>query len=188
MEDRLGRARFDETMKTTTLIITLLTFASVALAQDERENPKHVIEMMMHKANEAKQAGRMEEAQKIHAEAERMMAQLKGREAEAKSEKHPGKGGPEGERLRHVMEAVEHLKAAGLHEPAKSIEEIAQHMRREMEEHMKRQQAEAQHREKEGKAPSDAKPQAELEELRQQMRRMAAQLEQLQGELKKRAQ
>ncbi len=188
MEDGRGLARYAATMKPTALIIALLTFASAAVAQEAKENPKHVIEMMMHKANEAKQAGRMEEAQKIHAEAERMIAQLKGREAEVKSEKHPGKGGPEGERLRHVMEAVEHLKAAGLHEPAKSIEEIAQHMRREMEEHMKRQQAEAQHREKEGKAPSDARPQAELEELRQQMRRMAAQLEQLQGELKKRAQ
>lgn len=172
-------------MKTTTLILSLFTLLGTCLAQDAKENPKQAIEKLMQKASEAKQAGRMDEAKKLHAEAERMMAQMKGKEAEGKPEKHPVKSGPEAERLSHIMEALGHLKAAGLRDQAKSIEEIAQQTRREMAEQMKLQQAEAQHKEKEAKAPGDAKSHAELEELRQQMRKMAKQIEQLQGELKK---
>ncbi|MFN0077275.1 MAG: hypothetical protein ACKVY0_12460 [Prosthecobacter sp.] len=176
-------------MKTTTLIIAGLALACGGFAQETKENPKQAIENLMHQAGEAKQAGRLDEAQKLHAEAERLMAALHGKETVKKADKHPEGGkfagkGPEAERLQHIMQAVEHLRAAGLNEPAQGIEQIAQNMRREIEERMKRQQAEAHG--KEGKHPGGEKPHAELEEMRQQMRRMAEQIEQLQAELKKR--
>ncbi len=176
-------------MKTTTLIIAGLALACGGYAQEAKENPKQVVEKLMHQAREAKEAGRLDEAQKLHAEAEKMMAALHGKETVKQTEKHPEGGkfagkGPEAERLQHIMQAVEHLRAAGLHEPAKNIEEIAQNMRRELEERMKHQQAEAHG--KEGKHPGGEKPHAELEEMRQQMHKMAEQIEQLQAELKKR--
>ena len=176
-------------MKTTTLIIAGLALACGGYAQEAKENPQQVVEKLMHQAREAKEAGRLDEAQKLHAEAEKMMAALHGKETVKQTEKHPEGGkfagkGPEAERLQHIMQAVEHLRAAGLHEPAKNIEEIAQNMRRELEERMKHQQAEAHG--KEGKQPGGEKPHAELEEMRQQMHKMAEQIEQLQAELKKR--
>lgn len=183
-------------MKTITLLIAGLALVCAgATAQETKENPKQELQRLMERARDAKAAGRIDEARELSEQAEKLQRELHEHEgkkperhAEKHMDKHPGKdmpppfkGGPEAERLQHVMQAVEHLHAAGLHEPAKGIEEIAQHMRREMEERMRREHAEA-----EGRQPGEMKAQAELDEMRQQMRRMAEMIEQLQAELRKR--
>jgi hypothetical protein len=179
-------------MKTTPLIIAGLALACGGFAQESKENPKQALQSLMERAREAKAAGRFDEAKELAEQAEKLQRELQGHDGVKKpqkhAEKHPGKDmphlkGPEAERLRHIMQAVEHLHAAGLHEPAKNIEEIAQNLRRELEERMKREQAEAHGKEKH---PGEMKAHAELEEMRQQMRRMAEMIEQLQAELRKR--
>ncbi|MDZ4401859.1 hypothetical protein [Prosthecobacter sp.] len=168
-------------MKTTTLIITGLALACGGLAQESKENPKQALQSLMERARDAKAAGRLDEAKELAEQAEKLQRELQDHDGVKKpqkhAEKHPGKDmspfkGPEAERLQHIMQAVEHLHAAGLHEPAKNIEEIAQNMRRELEERMKH--------------PGEMKAHAELEEMRQQMHRMAEMIEQLQAELRKR--
>lgn len=177
-------------MKTTALILTALTFTCGAFAQEKKENPKATLQNLMERARDAKAAGRFEEAKELSAQAERMQSEFREREGMKKPEKPmerkgpmPGNG-PEAERMGHVMQAIQHLHAAGLHEPAKGIEEIAQHLRHEMEERMHREQAEA--REREERHHGEMKARGELEEMRQQMRRMAEQIEKLQAEIKKR--
>lgn len=185
-------------MKTLTTFIVGLALAGGGIAQEAKENPKQVLENLMRQAAEAKTAGRIDEARELAAKAERLRDELQGHEgmkkpekhAEKHMDKHPGKdmahfkAGLEGERLQHIMQAAEHLHMAGLHEPAKNIEEMGHNLRRELEERMKREQAEAHG--KEGKHPGGEKPHAEMEEMRQQMRKMAEMIEQLQNELKKR--
>ncbi len=180
-------------MKTTTLIIAGLALACGGFAQEAKENPKQALQSLMERARDAKAAGRLDEAKELAEQAEKLQRELQGHDGVKKPqkhpEKHPGKDmphfkGPEAERLQHIMQAVEHLHAAGLHEHAKNIEEIAQNMRRELEERMKREQAEAHG--KEGKHPGEMKAHAELEEMRQQMHKMAEMIEQLQAELRKR--
>ena len=176
-------------MKATILILAALAFTCGTFAQEKKENPKASLQSLMERIHDAKAAGRLDEAKELSAQAERMHAELRERGGMKNQEKHvdkkapfPGKG-PEAERMEHVMQAIQHLHAAGLHEPAKGIEEIAQHLRREMEERMRREQAES--REREGKRSGEMNAHAELEEMRQQMRRMAEQIEKLQSELKK---
>ncbi|WP_395749202.1 hypothetical protein [Prosthecobacter sp.] len=178
-------------MKTSCLIIASFAIACTGFAQDAKENPKEAVERLMKQAGEAKAAGRMEEAHKLHETAERMMAELREREpgkkmekvpeGMMKMEKKPGfkPGSPEQERLMHVMQAVEHLHAAGLHEPAENIEKIAQHLRREMEERMKQQQMA-----REGKPQGGPNTQGEMEEMRRQLQQVKEQIEQLKMELK----
>lgn len=175
-------------MKTITTLIITIALASGGFAQEAKENPKKVLENLMRQAGEAKSAGRMDEARELAAKAERLRDELQGHEGmkrpEKHAEKHPGKEmvhfktGPEGERLQHIMQAVEHLHMAGLHEPAKNIEEIGHNLRRELEERMKREQAEAH-----GKEGNHS---GEMEEMRQQLRMMAEKIEHLQNELKER--
>jgi hypothetical protein len=181
VEDQVWILRFDHAMKTTTLIMIGLALACGGYAQDGKNNPREEAEKLMHRALEAKEAGRIEEAKKLHEQVERMRQEMK------KSVEHAGGGkltgkGPQGERLQHIMQAVEHLNAAGLHEPARDIAHIAQNMRRELEEHMKREQVEA--REKEARNHPEMMAHAELEEMRHQMHKMAEQIEQLRAELK----
>lgn len=180
-------------MKTSTTLIIGFALACGAIAQEAKENPKQALQSLMERARDAKAAGRFDEARELAEQAEKLQRELQGHDGVKKpqkhAEKHPGKDmphlkGPEAERLQHIMQAVEHLHAAGLHEPAKNIEETAQNMRRELEERMRHQQAEAHG--KEGKHPGQMKAHAELEEMRQQMRRMAEMIEQLQAELRKR--
>lgn len=180
-------------MKTTSLIIAGLALACGGMAQESKENPKQALQSLMERARDAKAAGRLDEAKELAAQAEKLQRELQGHDGVKKpqkhAEKHPDKDmprfkGPEAERLHHVMQAAEHLHLAGLHEPAKNIEEIAQNMRHELEERLRHQQAEAQG--KEGKHPGEMKARAELEEMRQQMRQMAEMIEQLQAELRRR--
>lgn len=181
-------------MKMLTTLIAGLALACGGLAQDAKENPKQALENLMRQAGEAKAAGRIDEARELAAKAERLRDELQAHEGMKKPEKHAEKhvgkemahfkAGPEGERLQHIMQAAEHLHMAGLHEPAKNIEEMGHNLRREVEERMKREQAEAHG--KEGKHPGGEKAHAEMEEMRQQMHKMAEMIEQLQAELKKR--
>ena len=183
VEDQVRMLRFDRAMKITKFIMISLALACGGYAQDGKSNPREEAEKLMHRALEAKEAGRIEEAKKLHEQIERIRQEMK------KPVEHPGGGkltgkGPQGERLQHIMQAVEHLNAAGLHEPARDIAQIAQNMRRELEEHMKREQAEV--REREARNHPEMKVHAELEEMRHQMHKMAEQIEQLRAELKKR--
>lgn len=170
----------------TMLIASLALVCGGVIAQEAKENAKPELQSLMERARDAKAAGRFDEAKELAAQAEKLQHAMQEHEgkkpekhAEKRMEKHPGKeppthakGNPQAERLHHVMEAAEHLHAAGLHEPAKNIEEIAQHMRHEMEAHAKQE--------------GEMKHHAELNEMRQQMHRMAEQIERLQAELKKR--
>ncbi len=183
-EDQVCLLRFDRIMKTTIFIMIGLALACGGYAQDGKSNPKEEAEKLMHRALEAKEAGRIEEAKKLHEQVERMRQEMKKSVGHAGGGKLTGKG-PQGERLQHIMQAVEHLNAAGLHEPARDIAQIAQNMRRELEEHMRREQAEA--REKEARNHPEMKAHAELDEMRHQMHKMAEQIEQLRAELKKRS-
>ncbi|MBL9133610.1 MAG: hypothetical protein JNG86_20540 [Verrucomicrobiaceae bacterium] len=181
-------------MKTTITFIISLAVVCGGFAQTAGDNPKQKLHTLLERAHDARAAGRLDEAKELSAQADHLRKELQShvgiKEARKEPEKHGGKTPPyfkgaAAERLQHIMQAVEHLKAAGLHEPAKNIEEIAQNLRRELQEHMQRQQAAA-HADK-GKRPGETKAHAELEELRQQMRRMAEQIEQLQAALKKQA-
>lgn len=174
-------------MKTTTLILATLALTCGALAQEKKEHTKAALESLMERMHDARAAGRLDEARELAEQAKRLRTEQGGHEDMKKPGQHPEGGRPpEAERMEHVMQAVQHLRAAGLHEQARGVEEMARHMRQEMEEQMKRQQAEA--REREGKPHSGMKVEAEVAELRQQMRKMAEQIEMLQAELKKRGQ
>lgn len=182
-------------MKTAITLIIGLALVCAGIAQEAKDNPKQALQSLMERARDAKAAGRYDEAKELTAQAEKLQHALQeheGKKPEKHAEKHRGKEmpfpgkSPEGERLEHVMQAVQHLRAAGLNEPAQGVEQIAQHMRHEMEERMRHEQAEA--REREGKHPGDMKAHAELEEMRQAMHKMAGQIEKLQAEMAKRGQ
>ena len=142
-------------------------------------HPKEAVEKLMQQAAEAKKAGRMDEAKRLHVEAGRIRKELKKGEIEGNGERRP-----EAERLDHMMRAVGELHAAGMHEPAEAIERAAQDLRRELEEQMKRRHAEEAERREDH--AGEKRLHAELDEMRRQMRKMAEQIEQLQAELKKR--
>jgi hypothetical protein len=169
-------------MKTLILPIVALTFihTAAAPAQQPKENPQKAIEELHERSRDAKAAGRLDEARELTGRADRLRSEHGGMK---RPERPFEKGGPkperppEAERMEHIMQAIQHLHAAGLHEPAKGIEDIAHHMRREMEERMRHEQAAD--REREGRH-------GELEEMRQQIRRMAEQIEKLQAEVKRR--
>lgn len=176
-------------MKTILPLIVVLSFTGTGFAQEPKSNPKQAIEHLMERARDARAAGRADEAKELAAQAEKLQHAMREHEGARRPEKHPEGHGPmpgkhpEAERMEHVMQAVQHLHAAGLHKPAEEIEGIARNMRREIEERMKHEQAEA--RGREGHR-NDGKPHPEMEEMRQQMRRMAEQIEKLQMEMKKR--
>jgi polyhydroxyalkanoate synthesis regulator protein len=97
--------------------------------------------------------------------------------------------GPGPERFEHVMQAVQHLHAAGMHDVAENLQRMAESMRHAMQEHTKHEHAAAQKKPMlEAKPAPQKKPAAlnpEIEELRQQMRRLQEQVEKLGAELKK---
>lgn len=191
-------------MKSTTLILAAVAATSGLIhAQEAKPHPKQAFEQLMERAKDAKNAGRTDEASELAAQAEklrhemhelRMQKKPEGSPELKKEPKHhkeappahsadkvPMKG-PEAERLHHIMQAVEHLNAAGLKEPAHHIAQMAQNMRREMEERMKHEHAQK------AATAAPAKhhvPQAELEELRQQLRKMQEHIDLLAAELKK---
>ena len=191
-------------MKSAALFLTAMVLACHGTATgDEKKNPKQYVEELLHKSREAKEAGRPEESQKLHEQAERFMAEMKKREEIKKpqskeGEKHKetvntekggktegakfvGKG-PEMEKLHHLSQAAEHLHVADMHEQAEDLDHAVMNMKREIEERMKREQAEVNARKEHG----GETPRAEIEEMRRQMRKIAEQIERLQDELKRR--
>lgn len=187
-EDRVVPCRSSRIMKTILVAFANVTLVCGALAQDGKEHPKQEIQQLIERARDAKTAGRFDEANELAAQAARLQAELHAREGTKPPMNHPDKAphpfgkGPEAERLWHIVQAVEHLHSAGLREQARGIEQIAQQVRAEIEERMKREHAEASDK---GKSQGrDVRAGAELEEMRQQMRRMAEQIEQLQAALK----
>jgi hypothetical protein len=96
---------------------------------DGSEQPKGgdaKLERMKQEIGELHRAGKHEEAGRLeHQFAEAQQRRASGGRPEPQVE------GPE--RVRHIMEAVAHLHAAGLKEPAENLEQIARRMREELE-------------------------------------------------------
>jgi hypothetical protein len=131
------------------------------------------------KAKELKEAGKEDQAQAVVREMQELRekaahmtrqrdgderrAQLQHREREPQP--HPEQASME-QRLQHLREAVGHLHAAGLHEPAERLAQEAEHMQQQM-----RMQAQ-------GGGTEVARLQAEIQDLRQAVRRLNERLEQ----------
>jgi hypothetical protein len=173
-------------MKTPALLTSLALLAGVAFGEETKIHPKEEAARLMERARDAKAAGRHDEARELAEKAEHVVRVRREREIAPKDAGKPvtpHAKGPEAERLRHVAQALEHLHAAGLHEPARHVEEIAHQLRREMEERTQRESVAARNTHPD----QSPLPQAELEELRRQMRRMAEQIEHLQAEMQKKS-
>lgn len=204
-------------MKPTILILTVLAAAcGLISAQEAQGNPKQAFEQLMEKARDAKSAGRFDEARELAEKAEKLRHEMhelrmkkppQGQPDKKPGEKHakhpPMKEvGPGPERFEHVMQAVQHLHAAGMHDVAENLQRMAESMRHAMQEHMKHEHAAAQKKPMLEAKPAPQKkpapdkkpgeqvkkpaaPNPEIEELRQQMRRLQEQVEKLGAELKK---
>ena len=109
------------------------------------------LEMMKHKIGELRQAGKPEEAEQL----ERHLREAT--QAPGESQRKDGAG--EVERRQHALEAIKHLHAAGLHEPAERIEQ----MLRELGGNAERS------------GPGAASPQAGPEQMQRAMREMQEQ-------------
>jgi|688.fasta_scaffold17961_9 hypothetical protein len=209
-------------MNPTLLILSILAGASgLICAQEAHGNPKQAFEQLMEKARDAKNAGQFDESRELSEKAEKLRREMHElrmkkpqqgppeKKPDAKHAQHPPmKGtGPGPERFEHVMQAVKHLHAAGMHDVAEKLQRMAESVRHEMQEHMKREHAAERSRKKpmlEAKPtpqkklapdpqPSEqvkklAVPAGELAELHQQLRRLQEQVERLAGEVKKEAQ
>lgn len=88
-------------------------------------------EQLQQKAREAKEAGRMDEAQKLHEEAEQMTKRA--REANRKDgppdregAKREGNDNPTAQRMQHLENAIRSLRAAGMNEPADALQKQLQ--------------------------------------------------------------
>lgn len=88
-------------------------------------------EQLQQKAREAKDAGRMDEAQKLHEEAEQLTKHA--REANRKEgapdregAKRDGKDNAPEQRMQHVENAIRSLRAAGMNEPADALQKQLQ--------------------------------------------------------------
>ena len=89
------------------------------------------------------------------------------------------------ERLRHLMQAIEHLRAADLKEPAERLEQMARKMREEIE----RRPHDSAGRQPQPEA-AQREPQAMqdgMQELRGELRKMARSIEELREQVKKQA-
>jgi archaellum component FlaC len=80
------------------------------------------------------------------------------------------------ERIAHMMEAVKHLRAAGLNEPADNIEKMARHMREELE-HARRESAAA--------APEAEHMQHAMQEMHGELQKMAHAIDELREQVAK---
>ncbi|MFO1438685.1 MAG: hypothetical protein U1F81_10190 [Verrucomicrobiaceae bacterium] len=175
-------------MKPTILILAVLAAAcGLISAQEAHGNPKQAFEQLMEKARDAKNAGRFDEARELAEKAEKLRREMhdlrmKNAHEGEKHAKHPPmkQVGPGPERFEHVMQAVQHLHAAGMHDVAENVARMAENMHREMEEHARRERAAA--------AQKSAAPAGELAELHQQIRRLQEQVEKLAAEVKRQPQ
>lgn len=121
---------------------------------------------------ELHRAGKHEQAEELR---KKFMGDLMAQHHGPKKEmphKEPGSGE---ERLEHLMEAIKHLRAANLNEPAESLEKLAGHMKEEMAAHKRAEQEQREHPRAEG----------ELRELREQVQKLSHTVEELRGQLKR---
>jgi hypothetical protein len=116
-------------MKTSSLLLlgTSLLVAPLARAQDK--NPlREKMQALEEKAREAKAQGRADEAREIIQQIHRLKEEAGKHEGtHERKEKAPAQKmelSGDGERRQHVLEAIKHLHAAGLHEPAERIEQM----------------------------------------------------------------
>jgi hypothetical protein len=208
-------------MKTPLLlpILVMIAIATSASAHARKET-RDEIHRLAEKAKQAKNEGRLDEADELMRQVKKLVATAGGHEGEkpgdeargdrlarmkqeiadlhhagkheeagrlqqrfmeARSREHgggpPHAGGKGPERVRHVMEAVQHLRAAGLNEPADDLERQARRMREEIERHQRESGGD---RKKEGE-PSPG----EVHQLREQVERLSRELEETREELKR---
>jgi TolA-binding protein len=130
---------------------------------------------------ELHRAGKQEEANKLRDKFEsELRSEHKDFKGEHKEPRHDVGGGDE--RLGHLMEAIKHLRAAKINEPAEGLEHMAAQMREELE----RQKHASGEKHAGGEKHPMMKPgpeDHELQELRGQMKQMAHAIEEMRGEL-----
>ena len=123
-----GRAQIDELMER----------ARRAKAEGRGEEAEEIMRKAKHIEGELREGAPQKEehdkAAGVRREIEELQKAGKHEEAERLAKKVSG-GGPGGphaegaERLQHLLQAVEHLRAAGLHDPAASLEGVAREMK-----------------------------------------------------------
>lgn len=126
------------------------------------EGKKEDLPRMKAEIAELHRAGKHEEAEKLQ---ERMKQALHRAHAEG-----PQKEMPPEARLEHLMQAIQHLRMAGLNEPAEQLEQMAGRMRHEIEAR----------RHHEGAAHAD-----EIRALREHTEQLRREVEELREQLKK---
>lgn len=119
----------------------------------DRKERAERFEKAKHEIEELHRAGKHEEAE-----------QLKRRLAGAMAEKHdgpPGRPGEGPEKIRHLMEAIRHLREAGFNEPAENLEKMAHKMKEEFERRQKEFAEHARGQEGEGRRKEEPPPSPE---------------------------
>jgi hypothetical protein len=137
---------------------------------DRPERPR--LSRMKGEIEELKRAGKHEEAERLA----RHLRDRMGREDGPDFRKPDGEGPA---RIRHTMEAVRHLRAAGLNEPAEKLE---QHAARMKEEFQQRRGGEDGRDAGKDKGPDRSR---EVQELQEQVQKLSRELEKLRHEVEK---
>ncbi len=136
---------------------------------EERESLKRESMELRAQLERARSEGRDEEAREMENHLRKLERELAWREAGARPRRErqgPERESPEaGERIRHLKEAIAHLHAAGMHEPAERLTQQLDHLR--------------QPRIEEGPGPGLEQLRAEMEELRQAVRELRARIEEM---------
>lgn len=131
------------------------------------------LEKVRHEIEELHRAGKHEEAEQLKRRVAEAMEHKRAPEPKRASAPKEGDGPA---RLRHVAEAIHHLREAGLNEQAEGLEKIARGMHEQLE-----------HREKEERSRNDGKPRPPANELRamqEQIAKLAHAVEELRAQIK----
>lgn len=139
---------------------------------EERESLKRESMELRAQLERVRAEGRDEEAREIENHLRKLERELAWREAEARPRRErqgpegpPGESPEAGERIRHLREAIAHLHAAGMHEPAERLTQQLDRLPRP--------------RIEEGPGPGLEQLRAEMEELRQAVRELRARIEEM---------
>lgn len=189
------------------LIATALSGAAIGVPPEEL---RAGIEKLRQSAEKARDEGRGAEAEELIAQARKLEAEarqageregdrreaaelnrMEKREEKQQLRKHlaeeKGRGdrtdGPHAnsaERVRHVMEAVKHLRAAGLKEPAADLEKMADQMRAELD-----RGGSAGSGEQDDLRAATREMHASVQEMRARMEKMQHQLDELRAQTAK---
>lgn len=133
------------------------------------------LEKARHEIEELHRAGRHEEAE-----------QLKRHVAEGRAS---GRGGQPTEaegpaKLRHIMEAIHHLREAGLDEPAEGLEKLAHKLREDVERREREHAGRGREPEKHDLAPRP--PAGEMHAMREQIEKLGRAVDKLRAQLNRR--